>query len=216
MATRSSPATRAGERARQSLREAVGQIRAARRAAGLSQRVVAAAVGCSRQLIAHLEAGRIEDPGSVFLARVGAVVGLDVRLRAFPGGSAMRDAGQLELLGRFLRLRGDWWSVRTEVPVAPRDARAFDAVLRYGRLRVAVECITRLTDVQAQIRAILLKAEAAGISCIVLVLADTRWNRQALADAAPTMDPAFPLRRRAVLKALRAGEVPTANGVLLV
>jgi hypothetical protein len=51
---------------------------------------------------------------------------------------------------------------------------------------------------------------------MVLVLADTRHNRSALVAAAPTVLPAFPLRTRGVLAALRAGRLPQANGVMLI
>ena len=97
----------------------------------------------------------------------------------------------------------------------PTDRRAFDAVLSRGDARVAVEAITRLTDAQAQVRAITLKQEAAGLSSLVLVLADTRHNRRALRDGAPTVAPAFPAASRDILRLLRSGQAPPGNGVLL-
>jgi hypothetical protein len=48
------------------------------------------------------------------------------------------------------------------------------------------------------------------------VLADTRHNRQAVPGAEPTLEPAFPLRGHAVMRALRTGRVPSGNGLLLV
>ncbi len=70
-------------------------------------------------------------------------------------------------------------------------------------------------DAQAQVRAILLKQRDASIGCVVLVLADTRHNRQVVPHGEPTLGPAFPLRGHAVMRALRAGRVPPANGLLL-
>jgi hypothetical protein len=53
----------------------------------------------------------------VDLATIGAMVGLDVRLRAWPAGDPIRDAGQQRLLDR-LRLRvGPTVRLRTEVPL---------------------------------------------------------------------------------------------------
>ncbi len=216
MATRNDRVDEAARAARRRLRGVSSDIRAARRAAGLSQAQVARAVGRSRQLIGHVEAGRIEDPGTILLGRVAATVGLDLSLRAFPGGSPLRDAGQLGVLRRLAEAIPRAWTMRTEVPVGAGDRRAFDAVLSRGADRVAVECITRLTDAQAQVRAILLKADASMIRPVILVLSDTRWNRTAVRYAAPTLRPAFPLGRRAVLAALRAGRAPLANGALLI
>lgn len=202
-------------RARRRLTDLLRDLRNARLAAGLSQRSVGANLGCSRQLIGHLEAGRVANPGVLLLCRYGAVVGIDVSIRGFPAGSPLRDAGQLRLLARFRSLCPEAWRFRTEAPVGG-DRRAFDAVLSRGHAQVAIECITRLTDAQAQVRAALLKAEAAEVPRIVLVLADTRWNRAAVRDAAPTLRPAFPLDRRGLIRSLRAGRMPTGNGVVLV
>ena len=78
-----------------------------------------------------------------------------------------------------------------------------------------MECITRLTDAQGQVRSILLKQAAAHLSRVVLVLSDTRHNRSAVRSAAPTLDPAFPLSQRSLIRALDAGRLPDANGLVL-
>lgn len=215
MSTRKDIVDEAARAARRRITDVVDALRGARLAAGLSQNLVATGLHCSRQLVGHVESGRVADPSLVLLSRYAAVVSLEVSLRAFPAGSPMRDAGQLALLARFRATIGAQWQVRTEVPVGG-SRRAFDAVISIGRARVAVECVTRLTDAQAQVRAALLKVDAAGIRVVIVVLADTRWNRVAVRHAAPTLDPAFPLRRRALLHSLRVGEVPAGNGVLLV
>ena len=69
---------------------------------------------------------------------------------------------------------------------------------------------------QAQVRAAILKQEAAGLERLVLVLAQTRHNRAAVRDAAPTILGPFPATPRVVMRALRDGELPTANGIVLV
>jgi hypothetical protein len=97
----------------------------------------------------------------------------------------------------------------------PRDRRAFDAVLTGPAGRVGLEVITRLTDAQAQIRAVTLKQQVARLRRIVVVFAQTRHNRAALVAAAPTLATAFPASPREILDALRAGHLPRANGLLL-
>ncbi len=81
--------------------------------------------------------------------------------------------------------------------------------------RIGLEAITRLTDAQAQVRA-LLKQETARLERLILVLAQTHHNRVAVIAAAPTLSGAFPATPREVLRALRAGRLPQANGIVLV
>ena len=218
MATRRDPVVEAARRARQHLSQSVTSIRDARRNAGISQDAVAAAIGCSRQLVGAIESETLDDVGCIQLARLAAVVGLDVSVRTFPGGSVLRDAGQLRLLDRFRASVGELWTWRTEVPVTndPLDRRAIDAILVRPPHRVGVEAVTRLLDAQGQVRVILLKQQAAGLECTVIALANTRHNRHAVVEAEPSLRPAFPLDSRWVLQELRAGRVPPANGVVLV
>ena len=62
----------------------------------------------------------------------------------------------------------------------------------------------------------MLKQRDSHLSCMVLVLPDTGANRSAVSAAKSALGAAFPLTHRAVLSALRAGEVPSANGILWV
>lgn len=217
MASRTSPTDDAARRGRRQLDEVVTDLRAARLAAGLSQAAVAHALHCSPQLLSVLER-RVVEPRPIQLARWAAIVGLEVSIRAFPGGAPLRDAGQLRLLRRFRDAVGDAWNWRTEVPVAsdPHDRRAIDAVLSQLPIRIGAEAIVRLTDAQAQIRSALLKQEASGVDRMILVAANTRHNRFAIRAAAPTLAPAFPLGARDTLRCLRAGELPPANGIVIV
>lgn len=217
VSTRRNQVDEAARQTRRQLDNALRDLRAARAAAGLSQRFVATKLGYTRQLLSLWERGSIF-PDPVQLACWGAVLGLDVSIRAFPAGSPLRDAGQLRLIGRARAAVGEAWAWRTEVPVSsdPRDRRAFDAVLSGPAGRIGLEAITRLIDAQAQVRAATLKQEAAGLVRMVLVLAQTRHNRTAVLEAAPTLSPAFPIRPREVLRALRAGQLPAANGMILV
>ena len=217
MAVRTNLVDEAVRRARQQLTTVISERGAARRAAGLSQAAVGAACGWSRQLVGAMESGRIE-PTPTQLARWGAVVGLDIPIRTYPGGSPLRDAGQLRLLARFQRAVGSSWAWRTEVPVSsdPLDRRAIDCVAVRHPYRVGIEAIARFADSQAQIRGATLKQKAAGLDRMLLVMADTRHNRRAVEIAAPSLAPAFQLTGREVLAPMRTGELPTANGVVLI
>ncbi|MGH2357541.1 MAG: hypothetical protein ACRDGJ_05955 [Candidatus Limnocylindria bacterium] len=96
------------------------------------------------------------------------------------------------------------------------DLRSIDAVINRPSLHTGFELESRLTDAQALVRRILLKQRDAGLACMILVLADTLANRQAVAAADATLRPAFPLDARRVMAALRAGRTPEANGILFV
>lgn len=205
----------AQRRSERQLAEVIRALTGSRRQSGLSQAAVASALGVSRSLVSAIELGRIE-PSTTLLAAWGAAVGLDVSIRAFPGGAPLRDAGQLRVLERLRLLVGGGWTWRTEVPVSrdPRDRRAIDAVLTAEGNRVAVEAVSRLLDAQAQVRPILLKQEACGIAAFVLALANSRTNRAAVAAGGATIAPAFPCSPRVALAALRDGRAPPANALI--
>lgn len=205
----------ADARAAQHLDEVIHDLVLGRRQAGLAQATIARAVGVSRSAVASWEQRRVE-PTLGQLSRWGAAVGLDVSLRTFPAGEPLRDIGQLRLLDRFRRLVGGDWQWQTEVPISadPRERRAFDAVIRRAAARAAVEAVSRLVDVQGQLRPIMAKQAASGMECVLLVLADTRWNRVAAAAGEATLRPAFPVPPRPALGALRTGSVPEANAVI--
>lgn len=217
MAIRQDPIDRAARRARAQLDALVRDLVHARHSAGLTQARVARALHVSRPLVASWERGRIL-PGPIQLGEWAAAVGLDVPSRAYPGGPALRDAGQLTVLRRFRERVGPAWGWRTEVSVSadPADRRAIDAMLVREGARVGVEAISRLVDSQGQTRPILLKQEAARLQRLVLVLADTRLNRRAVADGDPTLAPAFPCPAREAMRALRRGEAPSGNAIALV
>ncbi len=77
-----------------------------------------------------------------------------------------------------------------------------------------VEAETRLTDYQAQTRRIMLKARDAGVQHVLLVLADTRNNRAAVAAAGSAITELFPVSARRALAALAAGEHPGGSAIV--
>jgi transcriptional regulator with XRE-family HTH domain len=189
------------------------EIIRARRAAGLSRTDVGRACGMSRSGVERTESGtRRATTGE--LACLGAAVGLEVRLKAYPMGDPIRDAGQLRLLAR---LRSEihaslGWRTEVALPI-PGDRRAWDAVITGSGWRLAVEAETVLTDVQAVERRIELKRRDGRIDHVIIVVADTPQNRRAVRAAGGSLvaDPRPP---RALLADLRAGRDPVASGVV--
>jgi hypothetical protein len=69
-------------------------------------------------------------------------------------------------------------------------------------------------DAQALARRTTLKSRDSGIDRVILVLADTRANRRAVAAADPVLRPVFPLDSSMVLTALRNGRLPSLGGIV--
>jgi len=186
----------------------------ARIGAGLSLRAAADASGASHQQLMRFEAGELE---RVSIPEMGAwcgVVGLDLSLRAFPGGDPIRDVGQARLLERLRRELHASLRWRTEVPLPiAGDLRAWDAMISGDRWRLAVDAETVLNDIQVLERRLTLKQRDGGADHVLLLVAETPRNRRARA-AAPASLAAFAGNPREVLAALREGRDPGASAVI--
>jgi transcriptional regulator with XRE-family HTH domain len=213
MTSRDSQIHRAARTADEDEARVRADIARSRRGAGLSHAEVGRRCGMSRTMVARAETGMRPTTIHEF-ARMGAAVGLDVRLRAYSAGDPIRDIGQQRLLGR-LRPRVDpslGWG--TEVPLAIEgDRRAWDAVIRGAGWRMTVEAETLLDDIQAVERRVALKQRDDGVDHVILLVADTRRNRRALA-AAPHAFAGFSRDARTVLRALGAGCDPACSAPL--
>ena len=89
-----------------------------------------------------------------------AIVGLDLSVRAYPGGHPLRDEGHRRVRERARALLPGSAPWQTEVPVAGRgDLRAWDAMTRLWGLRVAIEVELRPSDLQALERRLALTLE---------------------------------------------------------
>jgi hypothetical protein len=176
--------------------------------------LVGRACGLSRTGIERIEAGTRRSTVRE-LAAFGAVVGLDVRLRAYPAGDAIRDAGSVRLLERLRERLHPSLRWATEVPrPIPGDLRAWDAVIRAAGWWLPVEAETVLDDLQATERRLTLKMRDGGADHMILLVADTARNRRALA-AAPGAFTDLPLRTREVLRALVRGTHPGGSGIVI-
>ena len=175
------------------LLHAIGDdLREARLSAGLNQADVARMLGTTRRRLGRIESGRVRVAPLADLATHAGIVGLHLHAKLYPAVPPLRDKAQLALLDRFQRRLSPVWHIRLEEPIPlPGDLRAWDMVLRRGSVTMGVEAITRLRDVQAQVRAARLKKKDTGTTRLVLLVAATHANRRALAAAGP-LSAAFP------------------------
>lgn len=192
------------------------ELRAARHVAGLTQRHVASAIHSSQAEVSRRERGRVPGVGLDRLVSHGAALGMRVSVKLFPVGGAVRDAAQARYIAAFVARIGRPWAVRLEAPVPiAGDLRAIDVELRSAGGTVAVEVITRLADLQAQLRAAQLKARDARASRLVIVVAGTHANRRALGGARATVLLSYDLDARKVINDLAAGRIPPRDALIL-
>jgi hypothetical protein len=214
MTTRVGPVRRAIRIATADETRLRGDLVRPRLGSGLSRETVGRASGLSRTIVERIEAGSRPTTIREF-AVFGAAVGVDVRLRAYPAGDPIRDVGQARLLGRFRpRLHPSLgWATEVALPIEG-DLRAWDALIRGPDWRLAVEAETVLDDIQALERRLALKRRDGEVDHVILLVADTRRNRRALASATAAFAD-LPMRTREILAALRDGRDPGASGLVI-
>jgi transcriptional regulator with XRE-family HTH domain len=213
--THDRPIDRANRLTTAILMDAGRELRLARIGAGLSQREVAAAGGVSHPTVSRLERGKAPAVTVLVLARVGGAVGLQLSARFFPGDDPIRDAGQTKLLHRLRRRVHPALRWRTEVPLPlPGDRRAWDAAIAGRGFTIGVEAETRIRDAQAVLRKTNLKQRDGGLDHVVLLVSDTRANREALRHAADQLA-AFTVTQRDALRALRSGVDPGGSALVI-
>lgn len=215
MGVRNGPVDRARRRIEEDLHRARTEIGKSRRASGLSLRQLGQACGVDGSTAQRIESGAIRDPGLRVLASMAAAVGLDLRLQTYAAGDPIRDAAQQRLLDRLRRELNSSLGWRTEVilPIAA-DRRAWDALVLGTGWSIAVDAESVLDHLQAVERRVNMKLRDSGLARALLLGADTRRNRRALA-AAPSAFAGYSREARAVLRALRRGEDPCTNAILL-
>ena len=214
MATRSGPIARAVRRVDDDLHRVLQEIETERRGAGISFDAIGQACHVAGSTAARTVSGRTSNPDLRLLAAIAASVGHELRLRTYLAGDPLRDAGQRRLLGR-LRVRlapALRWRTEVGLPI-DGDRRAWDAVICGDRWRLAVEAETVIGDLQALERRLALKLRDGGIEHVILLVADTRWNRAVL--AAPGTLSWLGRDARRILRALGRGEDPGTSALLL-
>ncbi|HEX2884283.1 MAG TPA: helix-turn-helix domain-containing protein [Candidatus Limnocylindria bacterium] len=197
-------------------REIGDQLRTARHVKGLTLREVGASIGVSASEISRRELGRSRRLTGEKLSMHAAAVGLRLSVKLFPVGGGLRDAAQARLVAAFVARVGRAWKVTLEAVVPdPGDLRAVDVLLVRGAERIAVEVITRLMDLQAQVRAAQLKARDIGATRLIVVVAGTHANRRSLAEARSTLAAGFDLDTRRLMADLAAGRDPGRDGIIV-
>ena len=216
IATRERPAERGYRNGRAALARVAAEFRVARVAGNLSLRDVGQAVGVSHSHVQRFERGELRKPEVTFMAAACAVVGLDLALRTYLAGDALRDVAHQRLLERLRASLHPTLRWLLEVPVGrDGDLRAWDAEIRGKGWRAHVEAETRLTDGQALVRRLALKMRDGGSGSVILLVGDTRSNREALLALRPALRDLLPLDARPVLAALREGGEPPGSGLVV-
>jgi len=217
MATR----TRALDEARRlwnRLAQEVGdQLRTGRHILGITQTALGAVIGVSQSEISRRELGRSRRLTGAQLAVHAAGVGLKVSVKLWPIGGGVRDAAQARYIAAFVARVGRPWKVTLEAPLPiAGDLRAVDVLLTAGGVRIAVEVITRLADLQAQVRAAQAKARDIGATRLILAIAGTHANRHALIAVRASLIASFDLDSRRLMADLAAGRDPGRDGMVLI
>jgi transcriptional regulator with XRE-family HTH domain len=218
MVVKERPADIGSRRARQILAEMGRELYDARRQHGISQAAVGKAVRVSRSQVGRIERAEVPGVPLVQIARLLAVVGLELECAGLSGGTPIRDAAHRALLDRFRGRVAPSVAWRFEVPVGHAgDLRAWDAVLLIGAHELAVEAETRPRDVQALQRRLAAKLrDDPGVSGVVLLLADTRHNRSLMKEHGAALRTDLALPSEAILGALAEGRDPGGSGIVLV
>ena len=79
----------------------------------------------------------------------------------------------------------------------------------------AVDAETRATDVQAVQRRIALKQRDSGFESVILLLSDTRHNREFVRLGGDGLRAQFPIGARVALQRLGEGQGPGGNAIIL-
>lgn len=177
---------RGAQRGARALRTIGEEYRDKRVAVGVSQAEVARAMGVSRSTYTRIEGGDAVGLSIIRASQAAAVLGLDLAVRVYPGGSPLREKASLERLSRFLVHVASPLTCATEVPLPTRsygvpEQRAWDALITGAGKPTGVELEMRLRDAQALERRLALKRKDDPVRFVLLV-ANTRSNREVLRE----------------------------------
>lgn len=216
MATQERSVDRGSRLSRAALARVGQDIRQARVGAGLSVSSVGMAASLSKAEVSRIERGLSPKTPVIHVARLAAVVGLDLVLKTYPGGDPLRDAGQQALVAAFGRLLHPSlrWGAEVPLPIVG-DARAWDGLVAGPSWRFGVEVETQPSDEQAILRRIRLKERDGQVDGVLLVMPDTRRVRAFVRSASSELARQFPEPGVHVLARLRAGDPPGGSSVIL-
>jgi transcriptional regulator with XRE-family HTH domain len=192
------------------------EIRLARTDRGLSLAVVGHAAGLSTSEISKIERGLVPRVSVYDLARVHAVVGLELSLKSYPSGQPIRDAAHVALLRDFRAglHRSLRWAVEVPLPI-PGDQRSWDGVIRGDDWIYGVEAETAPRDAQSVLRRLHLKVRDGQVDGVLVVLRRTGQTRRFMAEAGPLLQEMFPVNGSRAMELLRVGVNPGGGSVIV-
>ena len=193
-------------------------VRNARADRGLTLRQVGLRAGVSPDTARRVEHG---DAGAELdtLCAVGAAVGLDLVLQAYPANPpSLRDSGQLIVAQFLCSAAHPSWKAELEVP-AGDHGEAIDVGLFGAREIIDIEVDRLILDWQRQHRRNALKRDYLAARHrrpvrLVMAIEDTARNRTAVAPHLPLIREALPAGTREVLRAMRSGEPLGRDGLI--
>ena len=219
-----------GRRADEIRRTIGAQIRELREDAGISQRQLADAAGVPQSHVSEVERG-IAEASLTTLTAISNVLGADLSVRLFPTtGPRIHDHIQASMVEALLRDARPGWKRLVEVPVWRPARGVIDLVFaRPGHVVVASEIQSQLRRLEQQIRWGREKAEALPSAeawsilsggradtpiSRLLVLRNTRANRDLARSFAATLRAAFPARTSEAVHALGSDDAPWPGDAL--
>jgi transcriptional regulator with XRE-family HTH domain len=187
---------------------------------GISQQQVAIAAGIARLSYLRIERGGMSNLPIMTASRVAAVLGLDLAVRAYPGVGSMRGAADTARLARVMQCEAPPLSFANEVPLPqgpdlPFEQRAWDAMVSGRDKRTGFEMEMRIRDGQALERRIELKRRDDPVDGVVLLLADTKTNRDAINGNLGLFPGMTRLTFRELARLLRSGQHPPSSLVFV-
>ena len=135
-------------------------------------------------------------------ARMAAALGLQLATNLYADGDPVRDRAHLALLARFRARLPTGLGWRAEVPMpATGDQRSGDALVEGPEFDALVEAETVLGDLQLVERKGAAKQRDLGARRLILLVADTRRNREVI-RLHPELRERFPIDTRTCLTRL--------------
>jgi transcriptional regulator with XRE-family HTH domain len=217
MPSRETRRDRADRATRTMLLELGGGVRDERIGSGVSLATLGDAIGLSASEVSRLERAMVPNASLLELNRLAHATGQRLSVKLYPGDDPIRDVAHVRLIERFRQRIHPGFLWRTEAPLpGPSSLRGWDALLTRDSQRTALEAETRVRDSQALDRRLQRKlAEDPSVSQLILLVADTRANRAALAVARETLRGNYPLDTREILATLADGRHPRASGIVI-
>lgn len=204
-------------RARRQADTVAAEVTSARIGLGASEREVSRRAGVSTESVRRVEAGH---PSTQFdtMCAVAEAVGVEIVVRPYRSRVRLRDSGQLRIAEIMRSVAHPAWDVRFEVPAGDHgeaiDVGCFGATeilaIEIDRLVAEFEGTHRRNAVK---RSRLAERHQRPVR-LVMVVEDTRRNREAIEPHLDLIRSVLPTGSREILSALRSGQPLGRDGLL--